>query len=234
MRYTWGMLTFVADELLTMNSNFPAKLALIIALICAAPVIGQDNPLKPVEQSVEDVSQLSTSFRYIEPGLLQPSGFDQVYRYSGRTDFFVRIDGATHAVFPRSTYVPSRQGDIATIPPGTVFYIGDQLLQSTINGNIPPSAQSQELSNDKFSGRLMWRVLPQINRPSHHITRTIGTNSVPVVDPSAADYRSMSRLKESDAPDIVTNSIYRSDRIRALMKSAADAAKKRSEDTGSS
>jgi len=228
------MLTFVADELLTMHNKFPARLALIIAVILATPVLGQDNLLKPVEQSVEDVSQLSTSFRYIEPGLLKPSGFDRVYRYSGRTDFFVRIDGATHAVFPKSTYVPSRHGDIATVPPGTVFYIGDQFLQNTLNGNIPQQTQSQDLSNDDFSGRLMWRVLPQIHRPTHHITRTIGTNRIAVVDTSAADKRSISRLKESDAPDIVANSIYRNDRIRALMKSAADAARKRSEDSGSS
>ena len=64
------MLTFVADELLPMYSKFPTKLACIIAAICAAPVFGQDSPLKPVEETVEDISQLSTSFRYVEPGVL--------------------------------------------------------------------------------------------------------------------------------------------------------------------
>ena len=228
------MLTFVADELLPMCSKYPAKLALIIAVFCAAPGLGQDSPLKPIDQTVEDVSQLSTSFRYIEPGLLQPSGFEQVYRYSGRTDFFVRIDGATHAVFPRSTYVSSRQGETPTVPPGTVFYIGDQLLQDTLLGNTHQPAQARELSNDEFSGRLMWRVLPQINSPTQHTTRTISTKSVTVDDTIEADRRSMIRLKESDAPDIVANSIYRKDRIHDMMKSAADAVKKRREDSESS
>ena len=227
------MLTIVADELLPMHCKFPTKLACIIAVLCAAPVLGQDSPLKPVEETVEDISQLSTSFRYVEPGLLKPSGFDQVYRYSGRKDFFVRIDGATHAVFPRSTYVPTRNGKRPTVPPGTVFYIGDQLLQSTLNGNLPQTTQTEDLSNDEISGRLMWRVLPQLNMPTQPMPRTIGINRVRVVDTIAADKGSVSKLKESDAPDIVANSIYRNDRIRALMKSAADAANKLNEDSGS-
>lgn len=223
------MSTLVADEFLLMHIKFPSKLAFIIALSCAAPVLGQDKQLTPIEQTVEDVSELSTSLRYIEPGLVQPTGFEQVFRYSGRTDFFVRIDGAIHAVFPKSIYVPSKQGIIATVPPGTVFYIGDPLLPNNLIDNVPQPAQTEGIDKNNSSGRLMWRIEPQLDTSTGPIKRTIGTKRMQVVGSIAAGKRSMSSLKESDAPDIVANSTYRNDRIHTLMKIAADAAKKRSD-----
>ena len=228
------MFLFVADELLSMLNHFPVKLAFVIALSCANPALGQSIPLRPVEQTVEDVSGLSTSFRYVEPGLLQPSGFDQVYRYSGRTDFFVRIDGATLAVFPESVYVPSNNGLVAAVPAGTIYYIGDQLLQSTLNGNIPQTSQPEGLNPDSSSGRLMWRVQPELESTTQSsMKRTIGTRTLPFVKTFETDKETMSRLRESDAPDIVANSTYRKDRIRNLMKIAAEAAKHRGDESGS-
>ena len=99
-------------------------------------------------------------------------------------------------VFPRSTYVPTRNGKRPTVPPGTVFYIGDQLLQSTLNGNLPQTTQTEDLSNDEISGRLMWRVLPQLNMPTQPMPRTIGINRVRVVDTIATDKGSMSQRME--------------------------------------
>ncbi len=228
------MFTFVADELLPMPVKFSTKLALIIALSCAAPVIGQDNQLIPIEQTVEDVSRLSTSFRYIEPGLVQPAGFEQVFRYSGRTDLFVRVDGAIHAVFPQSIYEPVKRGVRPTVPPGTVFYIGDPQLQDALSGNFPQPAQTEGLSNNDSPGRLMWRVEPIRNMSTQPERRIIGTKRVQLPDSIEADKRSMSKLKESDAPDIVANSTYRNDRIHTLMKIAADAAMIRRDESDSS
>ncbi|MCA9295195.1 MAG: hypothetical protein KC983_01735 [Phycisphaerales bacterium] len=79
--------------------------------------------LHPIEAGIGDVGPGSTSLRIIETGLDMPSGFAKVYR-SPIAGHFMRVDGALHAVFPRSRYTPTQQGDVPTVPDGTVFYIG--------------------------------------------------------------------------------------------------------------
>jgi hypothetical protein len=82
----------------------------------------------PLEEGVADVSALGTSMRLIDPGLVAPMDFGEVYRVPGMPALLMRIAGGVYAVFPQSVY--SAEG--AQIPPGTIFYIG-----------APPAAPSE-------------------------------------------------------------------------------------------
>lgn len=99
-------------------------------LLLAAPALAQ---LKAVDQGVADRGPLSASHRMMPLDLRVPTGFDRVYE--GRNEHgsrvFLRIDGAIIAAFPASVYEPTEQGQIALIPPGTVFHIGDPSIFET-------------------------------------------------------------------------------------------------------
>lgn len=85
------------------------------------------RPLKSVTPGTSDVSPLSRDLRIPSGDLRQPSGFDRVYELRmgpNKTVRYARIDGALVAIFPQSTYTATQLGNIATIPPGTTFYIG--------------------------------------------------------------------------------------------------------------
>jgi hypothetical protein len=89
----------------------------------------KSDQIKRVEGGVGDVDPLGISLKQLSVDLRQPVGFGGVYQVpasrspTGRPAF-ARMSGATTAVFDQSTYVPSRGGPTAGIPPGTVFYIG--------------------------------------------------------------------------------------------------------------
>jgi len=78
--------------------------------------------LVPLEQGVEDRSELDATQRIQQVDLSVPGGFRQVYRVPGRDDLLMRINGGMYAVFPESFY---QRGRGAVIPPGTVFHIGE-------------------------------------------------------------------------------------------------------------
>lgn len=108
-------------------------LTILLALGLAAPVLAQvSQPAQPtrVEPGIADTDPARKGLRSLRTDLRTPSGFENVYRLDstdafGRTSSsFMRIDGATYAVFPRSVYVPTRAGLMPQIPPGTVFHIG--------------------------------------------------------------------------------------------------------------
>ena len=107
------------------------------------PPLNQPSGVGPVtftriDQTVADVDPLRVSFRYLSTDLRQPTGFRDVYRIEGNqrplsryglptgagNDLLARFDGAVTAVFPQSVYVPTREGVVPLIPPGTVFFIG--------------------------------------------------------------------------------------------------------------
>lgn len=80
--------------------------------------------LQRVQEGGKDENPLAADLQVIDPGLAVPTGFTSVYRVPGRSDLYMRIDGAIHAVFPRSSYVGGRDGLIALIPDDTVYFIG--------------------------------------------------------------------------------------------------------------
>ncbi len=99
----------------------------LLALL-SAPAWGQNavksgDLLIPVEQGVEDISPVAEGLRYVDPRSTQQPSFDQLWRLRG-TDYFVRVDGALHAVFRRSDYQTTARGVHVAVPADTVFYIG--------------------------------------------------------------------------------------------------------------
>lgn len=100
------------------------RFALLMSLLAAAPAGGQVM-LEPIDQTIEDIASLAISLRTVEPGLQQPAGFSEVYRVPGRDDQFMRVQGALHAVFPKSVYAyDKKKGIYPVVPDGTVFHIG--------------------------------------------------------------------------------------------------------------
>lgn len=102
---------------------------LIPGALLAAPGVsaGQqinalDRALVPVEQGVEDVSPVAESLRYVDPRTTQSPQFDQLWRLRG-TGYFLRIEGAVHAVFRQSDYRFTPLGFEPAIPADTVFYL---------------------------------------------------------------------------------------------------------------
>ena len=116
----------------------------LMALALTAP------PLKTVSPGTADISPLSRDLRISGGDLRQPSGFDRVYELRmgpNKVVRYARIDGALVAVFPQSTYTPTAFGDVATIPPGTVFYIGrPEDIEARGLGDIDPTAAPGSLS----------------------------------------------------------------------------------------
>ena len=102
--------------------------ASVAALSCAdAVVLAQQEPLvglEPVEQTVADRGPLSTSLRWVQYGLREPYGFQQLYQLPVGERNYVRRNAGLWAVFPRSLYVTTQDGTYTTVPAGTVYYIG--------------------------------------------------------------------------------------------------------------
>lgn len=108
-------------------------LFILLAAGLAGDSLAQVNPpAQPtrVEPGIADTDPARKGLRSLRTDLRTPSGFENVYRldstdaFGRTTSSFMRIDGATYAVFPRSVYVPTRAGLMPQIPPGTVFHIG--------------------------------------------------------------------------------------------------------------
>jgi len=59
-------------------------------------------------------------------------GFGKVYelpRRRGQPRRFARVSGALIAVFPLSTYESTEDGDVASVPAGTTYYLGSDWLR---------------------------------------------------------------------------------------------------------
>ena len=109
-------------------------------LLCSAIVAAQspasDGPaplqqidlrtadLKPVEAFTGDSTVLSTSLRSVQYGLQQSADFEQLMQSGMHGNQYYRQAGGLYAMFPASTYAPTRSGYVPTIAPGTVFHIG--------------------------------------------------------------------------------------------------------------
>ncbi len=112
--------------------------ALILTALAASASLAQSDPaLERIEQGYEDVSPLATSLEQYNHELRQPAAFDTVYRVPGTEGVLMRRNGALHALFERSEYIPTRFGDLAVPPAGTIYSIGppsDSLLATFNRG----------------------------------------------------------------------------------------------------
>ena len=154
-----------------MNSRRMLHL-LLLALSVAVPsrgVVAQQEPvdgLRPVEQIVADRGPLSTSLRWVQYGLNQPSEFNDLYQLPVGLNDYVRRNSGLWAVFPRSIYQPTRQGLLPGIPAGTVYYIGgpaDVLPQIAANQEAylsPDRNPVDRLVDSRIEARLVDTRVP--------------------------------------------------------------------------
>lgn len=127
-------------------------------VILAAAVVSAASPPRPVEQGVADRDLLSTSLRLEPIDQRTPTHFERVYRledvmrrgeaFGGvrRASGFVRFDAGIAAVFPRSEYTEFAGGQIAEVPPGTVFHIGLRPEVEERRPLAPPTYNAVDLS----------------------------------------------------------------------------------------
>jgi hypothetical protein len=130
------------------------RIGCIVAAIALSPGAGaaqvglnnQPAGSQRIDPGVGDVGALPGISRIdLRRDLRQDSGFGTVYKFEGAKPFggpgqtqsmFFRIDGGLTAVFPSSVYIPTTQGLLPEVPPGTTFYIGQ--LPASLSPSPPP------------------------------------------------------------------------------------------------
>jgi len=166
-----------------------------ILLAClATPVLAQPQPTR-VEQGVGDVDPARSSLRALSRDLRAPTGFESVYRFDRVDAFgnvqrnFMRIDGATYAVFPRSQYITTPAGTVAAIPAGTMFYIGGlprdwsarpasrqpppSMISRAIDTRLPMRAVSPMATSTTKAGETPPSATPAEARPAPRVPPSI-------------------------------------------------------------
>ncbi len=113
----------------------PAKSILSVVVLFAAaaaePCLAQISTLTRVEQGYSDIEPILQSLRVQPVDMRESVGFDILYKGTwndpavGSREVFARRHGALTAVFPRSSYVRTKEGVVPEIPAGTIFYFGD-------------------------------------------------------------------------------------------------------------
>lgn len=195
-----------------------------------APVTVQGGTpagLTPVEQGVADLGPLGLSFRRLQLDLRRPTGFDRVFQFVGPTGQGItpassssgqlaRVSGALSAVFPRSSYVTTSEGQtFAAIPAGTRFVIGDPARTIGTVPNPTPTAAPSHLAlhtavNNAASGR--------VDRAADR-----GASTASPATPSITPITSPPARPEADSapPSIVDDERLRVRRVKALLADAA-------------
>jgi len=109
-----------------------AKAGVVWCVLVAAAARGQQFVLEAVDGGSEDVGPLSTSIREQGANLRVPVDFKQVYRIKGDMrlfgrsndeEMYARVSNGLMAVFPRSSYVQTRRGTVATVPADTIWVL---------------------------------------------------------------------------------------------------------------
>ncbi|MEM7623759.1 MAG: hypothetical protein AAF235_11220, partial [Planctomycetota bacterium] len=92
-----------------------------------------------IDAGVADRGPSAQSLRSLQPDLLQPRDFNDVFRLPGGS--LARVDNGLTAIFPRSVYAQSFRGAVPVVPPDTRFVIGD-----------PPAWLAEHLAGPPLSG----------------------------------------------------------------------------------
>ena len=166
----------------------------ILMLLSAAPAVGavagdgeiQDlrpidlrtTDLEPVDAFVADATVLSTSLQVVQFGLQQSFNFEQLMQSEALGGQYVRRAGGLWAVSPSSTYMPTRSGYVATIAPGTVFYIG----------SLPgvPVANARSMETRRHEPIV---AAPVVDANRYQARDTEGVRSMSLPNPVPADLR---------------------------------------------
>ncbi len=179
----------------------------------ASPATAQTpSPLVPVDQRIEDVSPLGLSLREMQPTLREPNNFQELYRFRGDDENLVRAQGGLYLVFQRSIYGSDRKGNVfPLIPPNTVFYIGPPPGWA-VSSAVQAVARNEVADAARIDGQLDLRIPPRLvvdTATKEPVRRQVG----------AAD----TQPPPSEANRIVLDPEYRAERLRALMREAAEA-----------
>ena len=202
-----------------------------------------DGAFQEIEAGVEDANPFAASFRSQMADFRQPTGFDRVYRVGGLDDRFMRAQGGLYAVFPRSVYATTREGEVAVIPPSATFYVGraamDQLVETT---QVDRALRERPLATDEralppAAYRAIRPLVDGASRRSKryglvsraaatetpHVGPDLAPRSVVEVDADASAPRRDDELRLTPPP-IVDDATYRRARLEQLMRRAAAAA----------
>ncbi len=248
-----------------MNTRFSNALWLTagtLALVSADAAWAQPEPVKVggvqwkvVDQGFADRGPLSTSQRAMPVDLRVGTNFDKVYELDGKpklfgggsdtTDYYMRMNGALVAVFPRSSYTRAGNGlERVDIPAGTVFSIGGPLRE------LVPAQPAQPAKSDGAkkvpSGRADLSAPPSNKTPQPAETaqaqkqpsKSVNNATPPgpaknpdAKDPNAPGQQSAkpaSPAARDSAPvgkSIWTDEEYRKQRLAALLDEAVKAKK---------
>lgn len=212
----------------------PRHAIAILFLGLTSTVAAQSDNLKPLDQTVEDVSPLSRSLRQVELGLRTPTDFEQVYRLPGHEDLYMRISGGIYALFPQSAYSQGKNGPIPLIPAGTVYHIGYPIMDHLGLADASTHHDEGRVGEDPY-GRLNLRLDPQRSGPTRQRQALSSAATVPFTGVDRRQPREGSPIVDhSSASTIVTDARYRANRVRELMQSAANAVRVRTLSTNSS
>jgi hypothetical protein len=233
---------------MSMSRHLPVhRLAFALSLLLAASAVAQEldvRALTPVEPTVADTGPLSLSLRELQVDFRGPVGFENIYRVPGyEDDLFMRVDGAIYAVFPQSVYANSQSGPVPLIPHGTIFYIGSESMNALTALNEPADNVWVDRSGLRIDSRIDFRreapedggdpnARSSASREAAAERFSMGTSpsmrSMPrsrIVRP-ASPGSAASRDDEGSstlAKTIATDETYRADRLRELMRRAAEA-----------
>ncbi len=192
----------------------------LLAMIPLAPLATLASPataqtpsqLVPVDQRIEDVSPLGLSLREMQPTLREPNNFQELYRFRGDDENLVRAQGGLYLVFQRSIYGSDKKGNVfPLIPPNTVFYIGPPPGRA-VSAAVQAVARNEVADAARIDDRLDLRI------PSPLMVDT-ATRKPVRHQVGAAD----TQPPALGANRIVLDPEYRAERLRALMREAAEA-----------
>lgn len=182
---------------------------------------GQDRPpLRVMDAGVNDVSALAASTRLIPADLRAPMDFDRVFQITGPggrletrpadlnsqngSGVFARVSGGLSYVFPRSTYIHTRLGDLPTLPPGGHYQLGlpGQEHLGRPGGSVGPMSRAVSAQ----------AATPVLATPMLTTTRQ---------DEPPIPSQTQAALLERTAPkSLWTDEAYRRTRVNALLDQA--------------
>ena len=193
---------------------FAMILLATLATLVSGAAAQTASPLVPVDQRIEDVSPLGLSLREMQPTLREPNNFQELYRFRGDDENLVRVQGGLYLVFQRSIYGSDKKGNVfPLIPPNTVFYIGPPPGWA-VSAAVQAVARNEVADTARIDDRLDLRITPGLvvdTAPGEPVRRKV----------SAMD----TRPRALGGNRIVIDPQYRAERLRALMREAADASR---------
>ena len=188
---------------------------------------GNGLGFRSLHEGVEDVGPLGSSFQLQPIDLLSDQGFSRIYHVDDGSGRFQRRNNAITAVFSRSDYfqfTPPGQSPFVgpSIPPGTVWYIGDPIVTEraqvpTVSPTGRPTSNWAQLAKPAGQGRLVNDLYAPVTGRLRLSADTTAANDVTPKDLDP-DYPGRIEPKKPIRKDVVTNEAYRKRRIHEMTK----------------